>query len=148
MDPLVRAIALFVFCIIVFRFSGKRTLKDITVFDFVLLLIISEAAQNALIDDDYSLVNGMLVIGAYVLLDIGLSLVKRLSPTVEKMIDGTAVILVEEGKLLEKVMRKSRVDKEDILQSAREQDGIENLQDIKYAILEKNGTISIIPYKK
>lgn len=148
MDPLFRAIILFVFCLVVFRLSGKRTLKDVTVFDFVLLLIISEATQYALLDDDYSLVNGMLVIAAYVLLDVGLSLLKQKWRGIEKVLDGTAVVLVENGKMQEKVMKKSRVDKEDILQSAREQNGIENMDEIKYAILEKNGIITTIPFSK
>jgi uncharacterized membrane protein YcaP (DUF421 family) len=146
MDSLLRALVLFVFCLVVFRLSGKRTLKDVTVFDFVLLLIISEATQHALLDDDYSLVNGMLVIAAYVLFDVGLSLLKLKWPGIAKVMDGTAVILVENGKMQENVMKKSRVDKEDIMQSAREQNGIEKLEDIKYAILEKNGIITTIPF--
>ena len=76
MDPVLRALAIFFFLMLVFRLSGKRTLKDITIFDFVLLLIISESVQQALLDDDYSLTNGFVVISAYVMLDIGFSLLK------------------------------------------------------------------------
>ncbi len=79
--------------------------------------------------------------------NIGLSLIKLRSRKAEKLIDGTAVILVEHGELIQNAMRSSRVDKNDIMQSAREQNGIEKIEEIKYAILEKNGTITTIPYK-
>jgi uncharacterized membrane protein YcaP (DUF421 family) len=148
MYSLVRALTIFFFCMLVFRLSGKRTMKDITVFDFVMLLIISESTQQALLDNDFSLINGLLTIAAYVIISVGLSLLKQKSPKAEKLLDGTAVILIENGKLLERNMKKSRIGKDDILESAREQQGLENIDEIKYAILEKDGVINIIPVKK
>ena len=148
MYAMIRALVIFFFCMLVFRFSGKRTMKDITIFDFVMLLIISESTQQALLDDDSSLINGLLTIAAYVIISVGLSLLKQRSAKAEKLLDGTAVILVENGKLIEHNMKKSRIGKDDILESAREQQGLENVDEIKYAILEKDGVINIIPAKK
>ena len=64
MDSLIRALIIFFFLMLVFRLSGKRTLQEVTIFDFVLLLIISESVQQALVVDDFSLTNGIVLICA------------------------------------------------------------------------------------
>jgi uncharacterized membrane protein YcaP (DUF421 family) len=147
MDPLIRALAIFFFLMLVFRLSGKRTLKDVTIFDFVLLLIISETVQQAILDDDYSLTNGIVVISAYLVLDIGMSMLKRI-PLFERMLDGLPLVVVENGNPLKDRMRKSRLDEDDILEAAREAHGLERMDQIKYAVLERNGNINIIPKDK
>src|SRR5687767_5889736 len=80
MDAVLRATAVFVFLVIVFRITGRRTLMEMTSFDFVLLLILSEATQNAMIGNDYSVTNGFLVILTLVGLDITLSSIKHRVP--------------------------------------------------------------------
>jgi uncharacterized membrane protein YcaP (DUF421 family) len=147
MDPLLRALAIFFFLMLVFRLSGKRTLKDISIFDFVLLLIISESVQQALLDEDYSLTNGFVVISAYVLLDIGFSYLKR-SKSVERVLDGLPLVIVENGNPMRERMQKSRVDDDDVLEVAREVHGLTSMKQIRYAVLEKSGNISIIPKEK
>ena len=145
MDSVVRAAAVYVFMLVVVRLSGRRTLSEMTSFDFVLLLIVSEATQNCMIGDDYSMTNGFLVILTLVTLDIGLSLLKQRSRLVEKWVDGLPTILVERGRPLKDRMDKARVDLEDILEAARELQGLERIEQIKYAVLERGGHITIIP---
>jgi uncharacterized membrane protein YcaP (DUF421 family) len=147
MDSVLRGFIIFFFLLLLFRIAGKRTLKEVTPFDFVLLLIISEAAQNAMIGKDYSLTNSVLVILTLVGLDILLSLWKQHSHKAQKVLDSSPLLIVEHGRLLEERMHKSRVDREDVLASAREHHGLERLEQIKYAILETNGDISIVPEK-
>lgn len=147
MDTLLRASAMFIFILIVFRVSGKRTLQEATVFDFVMLLIISEATQQALVDEDFSLINGFLVITTYVMISIGLSLLKQRSKKSEKLLDGVAEIVVEKGQPDKLKLKKARIDEEDILESAREKHELSTMDEIKYAILEKNGTITIVPFE-
>ena len=120
-------------------------MSEVSTFDFVLLLIIGEATQNALIGTDYSVVNGMAVIVTLVLLDLGLSMLKRRFNIVEKITEGTPLVLVDHGKVLEDYMKKAHVTDDEILQSARELQGLERMDQIKYAVLEPNGGISIIP---
>jgi uncharacterized membrane protein YcaP (DUF421 family) len=144
-DAVLRAAAIYVFLMLVFRLSGRRTLSEMSTFDFVLLLIISESTQQAMLDDDHSMTNAFLVIVTLVLLDIGLSLVKARSPRAEKWLDGLPTILVEEGRPLPDVMERARVDEADVLESARKHQGLERMDQIKYAILERNGGISIVP---
>jgi uncharacterized membrane protein YcaP (DUF421 family) len=145
MDAIVRGLVVYLFLLILFRIAGRRTLGNITNFDFVLLLIISEATQNAMIGNDYSVTNGFLVILTLVGLDIFFSFMKQRFPTMERYVDGLPLILVDQGRPLKDLMNRARVDEQDILASAREKHGLERMQQIKYAILETNGMISIIP---
>ena len=145
MDAIVRGLAVYLFLLILFRIAGRRTLGSITNFDFVLLLIISEATQNAMIGNDYSVTNGFLVILTLVGLDIVLSYMKQRFPAMERYLDGLPLILVDQGRPLKELMHRARVDERDILAAAREKHGLERMDQIKYAILETNGMISIVP---
>ncbi|MGB4893464.1 MAG: YetF domain-containing protein [Nitrospira sp.] len=145
MDAIVRGLVVYLFLLILFRIAGRRTLGSITNFDFVLLLIISEATQNAMIGNDYSVTNGFLVILTLVGLDIVLSYMKQRFPAMERYLDGLPLILVDQGRPLKDLMYRVRVDEQDILAAAREKHGLERMDQIKYAILETNGRISIVP---
>ena len=145
MDAIVRGLMVYLFLLILFRIAGRRTLGNITNFDFVLLLIISEATQNAMIGNDYSVTNGFLVILTLVGLDIFLSFMKQRFPAMERYVDGLPLVLVDQGRPLKDLMKRARVDEQDILASAREKHGLERMEQIKYAILETNGMISIVP---
>ncbi|MDX5346955.1 MAG: DUF421 domain-containing protein [Hymenobacteraceae bacterium] len=145
MDSVIRGLAVYIFLMIIFRISGKRTLKDITLFDFVLLLIIAETTQQALLGDDFSIINSFVLISTLVIADIGISLLKQRSKKVERLLDSVPIIIVENGNLIQERTEKERIDKSDILEAARKLHGLERLEQVKYAILEKDGSISIIP---
>ena len=145
MDAVLRATALYLLLLIVFRVSGRRMLAELTTFDFVLLLIIGEATQQALLGGDFSFINAMLVIVTLVTLEIVLSLLKGWAPFLGKLLDGTPMIVVDHGRPLRERMHKARIDEEDILEAARRLQGIERLDQIKYAVLEVSGGISVIP---
>lgn len=136
---------MYFFLLFLFRIVGRRTLAQTTNFDLVLLLIISEATQNAMIGNDFSMTNSMLVILTLVGIDIALSILKQYSPTMERQLDGRPLVLVDQGRPLKELMQKARIDEKDILSSARESQGLEGMDQIKYAVLETNGGISIIP---
>ena len=133
------------FLMIIFRISGKRTLYEATVFDFVLLLIIAETAEQALGGEDKSITNSFLLIITLLLADISLSLLKQKFNYFGKVLDGVPVIILDDGKVLHDRLKKVRVDESDIMESARALQGLERLDQIKYAILEKDGQITIIP---
>ena len=147
MDSIFRGIAVYGFLLLIFRVAGKRTLSQITTFDVVLLLIISESIQQALIDSDNSVTNAFLLVVTLVGLDVTLSLVKRRSKRIARLLDGTAIVIIENGHLHHDRMEKERIEASDILSSARELQGLERLDQIKYAVLERNGEISIIPQR-
>jgi len=148
MDAVVRGLVIYAFLVLLFRIAGKRALSDITTFDFVLLLIVAEATQQGLLSDDFSVTNAFLVIITLVTADIGLSLLKRRWPKLEKVMEGTPVVIVENGRPIATAMRRERVDEDDVLAAARELQGLERMDQIKYAVLERSGGISIIPQSR
>lgn len=147
MNPVVRGLAVYLFVFIIFRILGKRSLAEITTFDFVLLLIISEATTDALIGEDYSLTSCFIMVTTLVGTDLLFSLIKRRSKWFNIAGDGAPLIVVDNGKFLKNRMSKSRVEEDDILEAARSKHGLEKLEEIKYAVLERDGSISIIPKK-
>jgi uncharacterized membrane protein YcaP (DUF421 family) len=148
MESVIRAAAVYLFLLIVFRLSGQRTLAQITTFDLVLLLIISEAIQQALIGNDNSMINAALVVLTLASLNVLLSVLKQRSKTAEKVLEDVPLVLVAEGRVLKERMDKVRIDEDDILEAAREIHGLERLDQIRFAVLERSGQISIIPHPK
>ncbi len=144
MDSILRAAVVYLVLLVLFRITGRRALAQITAFDFVLLLIIAEATQQAMLEDDNSMTNGFLVVTTLLSLDLGLLALSGRSRIIDLLINDAPLVLVNDGRLLQERMTKSRVSEGDILQSARQQ-GLERMEQIKYAVLERNGNISIIP---
>jgi uncharacterized membrane protein YcaP (DUF421 family) len=145
MDSILRAAGMYVALMLLFRVAGRRSLADLTTFDFVLLLIIGEATQQALLGEDFSFTNAVLVIATLIVVDVGLSLAKLKSRPLARFLDGYSTLVVEHGQFLHQRMRRSRLTEDDILESARDSQGIESVEQIKFAIVERNGKISIIP---
>ncbi len=145
MDAVLRAAAVYIFMVVMFRLAGRRTLSDMTSFDFVLLLIVAEATQQALLGEDFSLTNAFLVVITLIGIDILLSVLKDRFPRIERAVEGMPVIILENGQPFKDRMKRARVDESDILEAARESQGLERLEQIKYAVLESSGSISIIP---
>ncbi|UEG35187.1 DUF421 domain-containing protein [Enterobacter ludwigii] len=148
MDMVFRALAIYLFLVVVFKVAGRRALLQMTSFDLILLLIISEATQQALLGEDFSVTGAMITITMLVVVDIIFGIMKKYFSPVENILDGTPVILVENGVPLADKLKKVDVSCDDILVSARQNNGVTQLSEIKYAILERNGHISIIPFEK
>jgi uncharacterized membrane protein YcaP (DUF421 family) len=144
MDSVLRAGAMYLALMVLFKIAGRRSLADLTTFDFVLLMIIGEATQQALLGDDFSLTNALMVIVTLIAIDVGLSLLKQRSQWVSRLIDGGPTVIVEDGRILQGRMRLARLVEADIMEAARSSQGIETLEQIKFAIIERNGKISVI----
>lgn len=145
MDSIVRAAITYFLVLIILRISGKRSLTEMTTFDFVLILIISETTQEALTNDDHSMTNSILLITTFFGIDILLSHLKHRSEKVERVLDDLPVVLLEDGDMHKERMDKERVDEEDIISAGRRLHGLESLDQIKYAVLEASGGISVVP---
>jgi uncharacterized membrane protein YcaP (DUF421 family) len=148
METVIRGIVIYIILLIVVRVTGRRSLAEITAFDLVLLLIIAETTQQALLGDDFSLVNSFILILTLFSVDIAFSYLKEWSPRADRIIDGAPTVLVSLGKLDEEALRWSRVGVDDLLQAARAQHEVERLDQIKFAVLEASGDISIIPQEQ
>lgn len=145
MDVILRSILVYVFILFILRMSGKRTLSEVTTFDFVLLLIIGEATEQALLSDDSSIIGALLVISTLVGMDVIFGITSNHFNWFNKVANGVPVIVFENGKPLKDRMSKANLNIEEILEAARKTQGIDSLDQVKYAVLEKDGGISIIP---
>jgi uncharacterized membrane protein YcaP (DUF421 family) len=148
MDAVLRTIAMYLFLLLLLRLSGgKRSLAQVTTMDFLLLLIISEVTQQALTGQDFSLFNSFVIILTLFGIDIFFTLIKQRSKRMDLWLDGTPLLIVKDGEILRSRMEKARLDEEDIMSAARKHLGLQRLDDIKYAVLEKDGGLTVIPWQ-
>lgn len=145
METVLKAIGLYFALLILFRITGRRSLQQTTTFDLVLLLVIGEAAQPALIGNDNSLTTAVLAIATLLSIDIVFSLAKQKAGPLQRALEGQPTILVIRGEVLREQMLRARIDEADILQAARERQGVFRMEHIGLAVLEANGGISIVP---
>jgi uncharacterized membrane protein YcaP (DUF421 family) len=145
MESVLRGAAIYAILLVILRVSGRRTTAQMTPFDFVLLLIVAETTQQALLGDDFSITNAAVLIITLFTIDIVLSHIKQRFPRAGLVIDGAPTILVHDGRPDERALNRTRIDLADVLAAAREQQGLERLDQIKFAILEVNSGISIVP---
>jgi uncharacterized membrane protein YcaP (DUF421 family) len=136
---------MYFFLLFVFSMAGKRSMAEMDTFDMVTLLIISEATQNALVGHNTSMSYSLLVIITLVACTVFMAWLKARKPRMEQVLQGGPVILVENGRFFRDRMKAAFVDEQDILSTARREQAIERLDQIKFAILETSGQISIIP---
>jgi uncharacterized membrane protein YcaP (DUF421 family) len=139
MDAILRSAAVYLALLVIFRLAGRRPLSETTTFDLLLLLIISEAIQGVLVGDDYSFTQALLIVLTLVSLDVVLSWLKQRVPVVSRVVEGLPLVIVQNGEPLKDRMDRAKVGEDDVLQAARQQ--------IKYAVLERSGGISIIPQR-
>jgi uncharacterized membrane protein YcaP (DUF421 family) len=148
MEAVIRSIAVYVFLLVLLRIAGRRTLGQMTAFDLVLLLIISEATQQALVGQDFSLTNSFLVIASLIGIDIALGLLKGTNDRLSRWIDSAPMVIVQEGKPLIERLKKAHIDESDVLAAARKNQGLTAMSEIRWAVLEADGEISVVPFRE
>lgn len=148
MDSVIRGALIYIIMLVIIRISGRRTMAEATPFDFVLLLIVAETTQQALLGDDFSLTNAVVLIMTLFGIDIALSYAKRWFPRLALVLDGRPTLLIADGQIDRRALKKARMDESDILVAARSQHGLERMEQIKHAVLETDSGISIIPVKQ
>ncbi len=145
MEAVFRGLAIYVVLLAVTRLSGRRSLAQVTPFDFVLLLIIAETTQQALLGDDFSITNAVVLIVTLFFADVLMSFLKQWSSRAALLLDGSPTVLVSQGRIDGEAIRRARLNLDDIMKAAREQHGLRRLDQVDYAVLEVSGTLSIIP---
>ena len=148
MESVLRAAAIYLFLLLVFRISGKRSLAQMTPFDLVLVLIIGEAASQGLTGDDFSVTTTIVLVTTLVFMEKGFAWLKQGSKRAEHWLEDLPTVVVENGKPLKEKMKREEVNEEDVMEAARKTHGLETMDEVKYAVLERGGTISVIPMKK
>jgi uncharacterized membrane protein YcaP (DUF421 family) len=143
MDLVLRAIFVFVFVVVLMRVIGRRELSGLTPVDLIVLIILGDALQQGLTQDDYSVTGSVLVVGTLAVLQVLTSWVGFRFPSLRATLDGEPLIVVQDGKPIERNLRRERLTLEELAESARMHE-ISSLEDVKWAVLERNGEISFI----
>jgi uncharacterized membrane protein YcaP (DUF421 family) len=138
-----RTLVVYLFILIGFRLAGKREVGQLAPFDFALILLIANAVQNAMVGPDTSLVGGLTAAGVLLVVNFLLGRLAARSRRVERLVRGRARILVYKGEVHDDALEAERLSHEDLLQALRE-NGCACLHDCRLAVLEVDGTISVV----
>jgi uncharacterized membrane protein YcaP (DUF421 family) len=143
MDLVLRAIAVYFLIFAVTRVIGRRELSSLAPFDLILLIILGDAIQQGLTQDDYSVTGAFIVVATLAVLQVGTSYVAFKWPRARSVLEGKPIVLVEDGSLIESNLKRERITPEELAEEARQQQ-IDSIQKVKWAILESSGKISFI----
>ena len=143
---IIRGLIVYVFLLILLRISGKRQVGQLAPFDLVLLLVLSNAVQNSMNGGDNSVIGGLISATTLVAINFGIGYATFRSKKLEAIIEGRPQVLIHDGKLYEDVMAKAQLTHHE-LQAALRQSGCNCVDDVHSAILENNGSISVVQRK-
>ncbi len=144
MAPVLRALFSYFFLVFLTRVVGRRPGRQLTPFEFVLILFIGRLALTAMVGNEASFSNAVIEIMAVAAGHALLTIVRARSPRVARWVDGTPLMLLESQQWRKNTMIKKRIQDDDVMAVARDQ-GLSRLEQIKVAVLERNGEISILP---
>lgn len=142
-EKVLRSAVVYFFLLIAFRVAGKRQLGAMTAFDLVVILVISNVVQNALIGNDNSLGGGLIGAAAILILNAIVAWVTSRHKRVERLVEHSPTVLVKHGRILRQNLRHERLSLAE-LRAALRQQGFMSLRDVRYVILEEDGHLSVI----
>ena len=146
-EKILRSVVVYAFLLIAFRLTGKRQVGSMTPFDLVVLLIISNVVQNAVIGNDNSLGGGLIGAIVILLLNWGVVEIAYRFKGARRVLEGEPALLVHDGKILKTRLDNDRITLDD-LQGALRRSGLVDASQAKFVVLEENGQISVIPKGK
>jgi uncharacterized membrane protein YcaP (DUF421 family) len=144
MDLVLRTIVIFLFILLLTRVMGRRELGQLEPFDLIILVVIGDLVQQGVTQDDYSVTGAILVVTTLGLMTVLTSYLNFRLPRLRPVLDGEPIVLVEEGRPIERNLRRERITPEELRAAARLQQ-ISSIDDVRFAVLETNGEISFIP---
>jgi uncharacterized membrane protein YcaP (DUF421 family) len=143
MDLVFRAIVLFGGVMVLLRIVGRRELATMEPIDFILLVVLGDAIQQGLTQDDYSITGAVLVVGTFAVLQLLTSYASFRFVRLRPILEGEPIVIIQNGKLLDRNLKRERLTEDEVLEEARQQQ-ITSLDDIEWAVLENSGKISFI----
>lgn len=141
---ILRAVVIYVLVIALIRISGKRAVGQFTPFDLVLLILVGNAVQNGINGGDNSLTGAVIMATSLIVLNYAVAFVTSRNRPIERVIEGVPVVLARDGKVYEHVLRQQLVSKADFHKALRQHDVVDASQ-VALALLETNGSISVVP---
>jgi uncharacterized membrane protein YcaP (DUF421 family) len=144
MDIAVRGAVLFLFIYLLTRVIGRRELSSLQPFDLILLIVLGDTIQQGLTQDDYSVTGAFIAVGTIAGLQVLTSYVSFRFRWARRLLDGDPIVLVQDGRVIQKNLRRERLTVEEVAEQARVSQ-IASLEDVKWAVFEPSGSISFIP---
>ena len=144
MDLVIRATVIFGFIFLVTRIAGRRQLSELEPFDVILLVVLGDLVQQGITQSDESVTGTLIVISTITLLSVLVGWLSFRFARVRLVTEGEPIILIHDGQLIEANLRRERLTRNDLQEEARQQQ-LASLNQVRWAILEDGGTISIIP---
>ena len=144
MDIVLRAFVAYVFILFLMRVVGRRELSSMEPSDVILLVVIGDLVQNGVTQSDYSVTGIVLAAGTIGVLATITAVITHRWSRIRNVIEGEPVILVQDGQLIERNMKNERLTQDEVMEQARLQQGVESLDEAKWAVLETSGSISIV----
>ena len=139
-----RSAIVYVAIVIGMRLTGTRQLGQMTPFDLVLILLIANAVQNAMVGSDVTVLGGIVAAATLLAMNRAMALATDRLPFFRRAVEGVPILLLNDGKLIEEHIQRAGLSDDLVLQSIREH-GFANASDVKMAVLEIDGTVSIVP---
>ena len=143
MDIVIRAAVAFLFILLVTRIVGRRELNTLEPFDLILLVTIGDLVQQGVTQNDFSVTGLLLAVGTIAALTVLFSYLPWRFQVLRPVLEGEPVILIEDGNVIEKNLRRHRLTQEEVAAEARSQQ-IDSFDKVRWAVLETNGKISFI----
>jgi uncharacterized membrane protein YcaP (DUF421 family) len=143
MDVALRAIVLYLFLIFVMRVTGRRELAALSPIDLVLLIVLGDAIQQGLTQDDYSVTGALIAVSTIASMQVLTSYVGFKSRRMRKVLEGDPIVVVQNGKVIERNLKRERLTVDELCESMRLKQ-IGSIEDVEWAILEGNGEISFL----
>lgn len=147
MDAVLRSVAVYAVLLLLIRMTGRRALSQVTTFDLVILLVVGEATQQALLGEDFSITQAALVVATLLALERGSDWLSYRWLRFRRLTESVPVVLVADGRPLDDVLRREHLTVDDVMTAGRERHGLERLDEVKWAVLETSGGISVVPYR-
>jgi uncharacterized membrane protein YcaP (DUF421 family) len=144
MDLVVRAVVLYLLIFLVTRVVGRRELSSLAPFDLILLIVLGDAIQQGLTQDDYSVTGAFIVVITIVLLQVGTSYLSFRVKPLRRVLEGEPIVILQDGQVIDRNLVRERLTREEIAEEARQQQ-IDSLDQVAWAVLEPSGKISFIP---
>ena len=143
MDIALRALFLYAFVVFVMRVIGRRELSSLSAVDLVLLIVLGDAIQQGLTQDDYSVTGAVIAVSTIAAVQVGSSYLSFRSKRARKVIEGEPIVVIRDGKLIEGNLKRERLTDDEVAEEMRVQQ-IGTFDEVQWAILETNGQISFV----
>ena len=147
MDIVIRAAVAFLFILLVTRAIGRRELSGLEPFDLIMLVVLGDLIQQGVTQSDYSITGALVVVATMGALTVGMAWISYRFRRVRPVLEGDPIVLIENGRPIERNMKRERLTLHELEAEARLQQ-VASIDEIRWAVLETNGRISIIPREK